>query len=246
MRAFEKMNIIRAEGVALWRQIAEALQDDIHHKTFAKTGRLPPEKELAVRFGVNRHTVRRAVAELEAEGLVRTEHGRGTFILDEFINYKLGKRTRFSENIRRLNMEPSREVLKILTEAAPPNVAKALGLKSGSPVIRLETRSRANKKIISIASHYFSARRFQDLNEVFKKENSITKALKKLGVSDYLRKRTCITARLPDVSEARQLEIPKNQPVLVAEAVNVDSNGRPLEFGISRSAANRRQYVIET
>lgn len=246
MRAFEKMNMIRAEGVTLWRQIAEALRDDIHHKTFAKISRLPPENELATRFSVNRHTVRRAVAELETEGLVRTEHGRGTFILDGHIDYQLGKRTRFSENIRQLNMEPSREVLQISAEPAAPNVAKALGLKNGSPVVRLETRSRANKQIISIASHYFSARRFPDLIGVFEKENSITKALKKLGVNDYLRKRTSITARLPDIFEARQLEIPKNQPVLVAEAVNVDSNGRPLEFGISRSAANRRQYVIET
>ena len=158
----------------------------------------------------------------------------------------LGRRTRFSENIRRLNMEPSREVLRVVTEPAPSNVAKALRLKNGSPVIHLETRSRANGQISSIASHYFSARRFPDLVDVFNEENSITKALKKLGVDDYLRKRTCITARLPDAYEARQLEIPKNQPVLVAEAVNVDSNGRPLEFGVSRSAANRRQFVIET
>lgn len=240
------MNMVRAEGVTLWRQISEALRDDIQRKTFAEIGRLPPEKELAIRFGVNRHTVRRAIAELEAEGLVRIEHGRGTFVLDGFINYRLGKRTRFSENIRRLNMEPSREVLRVLTEPASPNIAQALRLKSGSPVIHLETRSRANGQIINIASHYFSARRFPDLIDVFNEENSITKALKKLSVNDYLRKRTCITARLPDAYEARQLEIPKNQPVLVAEAINVDSNGRPLEFGVSRSAANRRQYVIET
>ena len=240
------MNMMRADGVALWRQIAETLRDDIQRKTFVKVGQLPPEKELAIRFSVNRHTVRRAIAELEAEGLVRTEHGRGTFILDGFINYRLGKRTRFSENIRRLNMEPSREVLGIITEPAPSDVAKALGLKSGSPVIRLETRSRANNQINSIASHYFSARRFPDLTAMIKKETSITKALKNLGVVDYLRKRTCITARLPDAYEARHLEIPKNQPILVAEAVNVDSKGRPLEFCIGRSAANRRQFVVET
>ena len=242
----EQMNMVRADGVAIWRQIAEALGEDIQRKTFAKAGRLPSEKELAVRFGVNRHTVRRAITELESKGLVRTEHGRGTFILDGFISYRLSKRTRFSENIRRLNMEPSREVLQILTEPAPSDVATALGLKNGSPVIRLETRSLANKQIISIASHYFSARRFPDLTEIFKKENSITKALKKLGVDDYLRKRTCIAARLPDAYEARNLEIPKNQPVLVAEAVNVDSNGRPLEFCMSRSSANRRQFIVET
>tara|TARA_B100000700_G_scaffold316974_1_gene407442 strand:+ start:160 stop:882 length:723 start_codon:yes stop_codon:yes gene_type:complete len=240
------MNMIRAEGVTLWRQIAEVLRDEIGRKLFGAAGRLPPEKELAARFGVNRHTVRRAIAELETEGLVRTEHGRGTFVLEGFIDYQLGKRTRFSENIRRLNMEPSREVLQIFCEPAPANVAKALGLKRGSDVIHLETRSLANREVNSLASHYFSARRFPDLITVFEKESSITKALKKLGVADYLRKRTAITGRMPDAYEARQLEIPKNQPVLVAEAVNVDANGKPLEFCISRSPANRRQFVVET
>ena len=240
------MNMIRTEGVALWRQIAENLRDDMRRKIFEAGGRLPPEKTLAARFGVNRHTVRRAIAELESDGLVRTEHGRGTFVLDSFINYQLGKRTRFSENIRRLNMEPSREVIQAFSEPAASNVAKPLGLRRPSAVIHLETRSLVDGQVNSLASHYFSARRFPDLIEIFKGEKSITKALKKLGVEDYLRKRTCITARLPDAYEARHLEIPKNQPSLIAEAVNVDSNGDPLEFCISRSPANRRQFVVET
>jgi len=240
------MNMIRAEGVTLWRQIAECLRDEISRKLFGGDGRLSPEKELAARFGVNRHTVRRAIAELESEGLVRTEHGRGTFVLDGFIDYQLRRRTRFSENIRRLNMEPSREVIQTFHEPAPANVSKALGLKRGSEVIHLETRSLADHQVNSLASHYFSARRFSDLIDVIERESSITKALKELGVADYLRKRTAITARMPDAYEARQLEIPKNQPVLVAEAINVDANGKPLEFCISRSPGNRRQYVVET
>ena len=240
------MNMIRAEGVALWRQIAECLRDEISQKRFGTANRLPPEKELAARFGVNRHTVRRALSELASEGLVRTEHGRGTFMLDGFIDYQVGKRTRFSENIRRLNMEPSREVLQSFREPAPANVAKTLGLRRGSEVIHLETRSLADRQVNSLASHYFSARRFPDLIAAFEQEGSITEALKNLGVADYLRKRTAITARMPDAYEARQLEIPKNQPVLVAEAVNVDAKGKPLEFCVSRSPANRRQFVVET
>lgn len=39
---------------------------------------LPAEPELAARFGVKRHTLRRAVDELITEGVLERAHGRGT------------------------------------------------------------------------------------------------------------------------------------------------------------------------
>ena len=42
--------------------------------------KLPPENELGVKLGVSRVTVRRALDELEREGIVIRIHGRGTFV----------------------------------------------------------------------------------------------------------------------------------------------------------------------
>jgi GntR family phosphonate transport system transcriptional regulator len=240
------VNFVRTKGIAVWHQIAAALREEIRMKMYALEGRLPAEKELASRFAVNRHTVRRAIAELEEQGLVRVEQGRGTFVVAGVVDYSLGKRTRFSENLRRLNKEPSREILQMLREPSTAQIARALGLSIGSQVLRIDTRNRADGQVISITAHYFSQRRFPDLMEVFEETKSVTKAFTRLGVTDYLRQRTSITARLPDAQEARLLEIPKNQPVLVAEAINVDAGGKPLEYGISRYAANRLQFVIDS
>jgi GntR family phosphonate transport system transcriptional regulator len=60
----------RAAGIAVWRQIMEWLKGEIASGAFEKGSRLPPESEIAARFGVNRHTVRRAIAALTAEGAV--------------------------------------------------------------------------------------------------------------------------------------------------------------------------------
>ena len=60
----------------------------------------------------------------------------------------------------------------------------------------------------------------------------ITEALKAVGVSDYLRQITRVTARLPNAEEAELLRMPRNRPLLVTENVNVDRAGTVVEFGI--------------
>ncbi|MDP6389676.1 MAG: phosphonate metabolism transcriptional regulator PhnF [Alphaproteobacteria bacterium] len=240
------MALDRGAGVALWWQIAETLEQEIGRRAYGATGRLPTEIEFAARFGVNRHTVRRAIAWLQEQGLVRIEQGRGTFVQDSVIGYRVGKRTRFRENIQRMQMTPSGELIGALKEPADATVAKALGLRSGSPVVRVETRMRADGQVVSLGVHYFSHRRFPDLIEVFGQEGSVTKTFRRYGIEDYTRKTTRITARLPHADEIRHLEIPKSRPVLVSEAINVDADDRPLEYGIARFAADRVQLVIES
>ena len=70
----------RAPGTALHRQLFLVLRDEITRSVFAATGALPKEEALCERFGVSRITVRRALADLAALGLVERRHGRGTFV----------------------------------------------------------------------------------------------------------------------------------------------------------------------
>ena len=61
-------------------RIAGALEERIRTATYADGVRLPPERDLAVEFGTSRSTVRKALARLEAQGLVWRHVGKGTFI----------------------------------------------------------------------------------------------------------------------------------------------------------------------
>ena len=58
----------------------ERLKDYMQSGGFAHNDRLPPERELVTAFGVSRSELRRALAELEADGLIWRHVGRGTFI----------------------------------------------------------------------------------------------------------------------------------------------------------------------
>ncbi|MFB9882991.1 GntR family transcriptional regulator [Planobispora siamensis] len=64
----------------VYRQVADALREEIDAGRLAPRRPLPSETHLQQEFGVARDTVRRAIALLADLGLVRTVPGRGTYV----------------------------------------------------------------------------------------------------------------------------------------------------------------------
>ncbi|MGO8914508.1 MAG: phosphonate metabolism transcriptional regulator PhnF [Stellaceae bacterium] len=230
-------------GVTLWRQIAESLAVEVSAGSFAG-GRLPTEPELAARFGVNRHTIRRAVAALADQGLVRVEQGRGTFVADRLLDYVLGRRTRFSANLQSQGREPGHRLISVATVAADDATARDLGLRRASRVVQIETLGEADGTALSYGRHSFPARRFAALPAAFAETASITAALARCGVTDYTRKLTRLLARLPSEREARHLGQPATRPVLQSEAINIDASGAPIQRSLVVFAGDRVQMVV--
>ncbi|WP_159587371.1 phosphonate metabolism transcriptional regulator PhnF [Chelativorans xinjiangense] len=235
----------RPSGSPLWQFIADSIAREIHENVYAPGDRLPTEADLAQRFGVNRHTVRRAVASLQDLGLIRIEQGRGTFVQEDIVDYPLSRRTRFSEIVRRQAKTPSGTCLRSASIPADQTVAEALAIRPGAPVALIETVGMVDGQPVSLAAHHFPLDRFPGLFEAFEAERGVTPMFRRLGVEDYLRKSTRITARLPDTHEMRHLRVARMTPVLCLDAVNVDGNGTPIEFGQTRFASGRVQILVD-
>lgn len=232
-------------GVALWRRIADAIRLDIVGGKLAAGDRLPSETVLAERFCVNRHTVRRALAALEAEGAVHAEQGRGTFVLSaRRLSYRIGRRTRFSENLAGQARELTSKLLASRLENASAKVATALGLKPGAKVIRLETLSLADRRPLSRATAWVGYRAFPDFPERFAASHSVTAAFRSYGVEDYERASTRVSARHADAEEAAALRLAPGAILLLSEAVDADVSGRPILYGLSRFPADLLELVV--
>ncbi len=237
--------VLRQDGIALWRQIAASLQRDITSGIYPPGARLPTEAELSATFGVNRHTVRRAIEEMSRDGLVQVEQGRGTFVTEDVLDYAVEPRTRFSEWIRRHNKEPSGQILQLKEMGAESLIAAALGIRSGGRVVMVERLGLADDRPVSLTRHYFPATRLRGMLEALRAEDSITAALRSVGVPDYLRQTTRVSARLPTPTEADLLRMPRNRPVLLAENLNVDNAGTVIEFAVGLYPTPRVQMVFE-
>lgn len=239
------VTIARGAGVALWRQIEAILASELASGAFKPGQRLPTEQQLSARFRVNRHTVRRAMEELARRGLIRIEHGRGTFAA-AVIDYRLTPRTRFSEIIARQNREPTGRILRVSEVPADHAAAKALGVRRGVLLWRVDRLGCADGRPVSFTQHHFPRRRFPGLPDAVSVScGSITRALAACGVTEYFRRSSRISARLPSAEEAELLDHLPNHAVLVTEAVNVDVDGVPIEYGVGVYPASRVQISVE-
>jgi GntR family transcriptional regulator, phosphonate transport system regulatory protein len=237
--------LARGVGTALWRQIAERMEKEILEGVRRPGERLPTEIALAEAFGVNRHTLRRAMVALSEKGLIRTEQGRGTFVQENVIDYRVRRRTRFSENLGAERREAGGRLLSIREMPAEPAVAKALGIRPGTPVTVIERLGEADGKPVNVASHYFPKSRFPGIGEAYAASGSISRALAACGIPDYARKVTRVTARTARAADARLLAQAPNRPILMTEAVNVDEAGCPVEYSVARWASDRVQLIFE-
>lgn len=237
--------LTRKAGVALWRQIGSALEAAIQDRRYLPGEALPTELELARRFRVNRHTVRRALGALEEGGWVRAEQGRGTFVTESVLDYRIGKRTRFRENLSGQRRSTRGRLLDSARVRASATAARALGLRTGTSLIYLATLRLADGRPVSFGRHHFPGARFTGLVEAFECTESITSAVRQCGVVDFTRASTRIITRLPDEDELRVLKIARTRPVLVTESVDVDEQGMPIEYGVTTFAGDRVQLLVE-
>ena len=234
-----------ASGVALWRQVADGIERGIADGTFAAGEKLPGETEIAETYRVNRHTVRRALATLAERGLVRAERGSGTYVEAQRLAYPLRSRTRFSEIVGAGGHEPRGQLIDASNDVATRELARRLGSKTGAPLIRIETLRLADRTPICVSTTWLAAQRFPDAGGVFAATRSMTKLLAHYGIRDYRRASTKITAAIADATDAARLDLALGRPVLVVDATDVDTAGKPLLTTRARFAAERVEFLVE-
>ena len=99
-------------GEPLWRQAEQTLLEAIKSGRFPTGSQLPSELELASMLGLHRHTVRRTIELLVGRGALEIRRGRGTFVVEAPIAYRIGPRSRFTENIRASGRTPSTRIME--------------------------------------------------------------------------------------------------------------------------------------
>ncbi len=235
--------IVRKAGMTRWRQIQQVLTEDILAGKLS--GKLPNETELAEHFSVNRHTVRQAVKALAEQGYVEVMHGRGTFVCDDQIDYKLGRRTRLAHSVITARRVGKSRLLSWSAVRPSREIAGMLSLPARAKALQVDSLDIVDGKVIGVCTQYFPLPRFEGFGEIYENTGKTHLALAEYGIHQFQRKLSRISARLPSADVAQQLAQPVSLPILYVEAVYVDDAGQAIEYGISRFSSTAVQLVIE-
>ncbi|MFC9997478.1 GntR family transcriptional regulator [Nocardia sp. NPDC127526] len=187
---------------------------------------LPSERELALRCGVARETVRQAVRELLVEGRIRRQ-GRGTVVSRPKMVQPLSLRS-YTEGALKYGRTPGRLLVDWTDIPADPDTAAVLDIEPGAPVMHLERILLADGERIGLESTYMPLPRFAGLRAAYDPATSLYAAVRATGVV-YARATERIETVLASPREATLLECTTALPMLLLHRRSVDVDGVPVE-----------------
>ena len=236
-------SIERNQGTAVYAQIARTLEAE-----FIKNGmpgdRLPSENSLAEQFGVNRHTLRRAVDELISAGMVERFHGIGIFVSEKQIDYKLQSKTRFTQTLHDLGMSTDCDVVKNVVIEAPKSIADALELQPRSDVLWIETLRYADDVPLCLISHFIPFLPFGESLSNYQGGSLHETLTDQFG--PLRRRESLVTAVAASEEDAKMLRVMNGQPVLRVKSLNIlEKDETPAEYAITRFRADMIQLRID-
>ncbi|WP_333829436.1 GntR family transcriptional regulator [Pararhodobacter sp.] len=213
-----------------WREVCRHLRAEIESQRLPPGAVLPSLAELAGAHGLSLHGARRVYDRLRDEGRILGWQGLGYRVSTSQIEYPINPRTRFHDNITGAGHDALTEFVGARVIRAPAGMVRMLGLRDGARLVLAELMGRVDGRPMVLGAHHFPIARFGAIAGVLAQTGSVSRALARMGVPDFRRRETRITTRLPTGHEALLLEIPRNQPVLVASGVNVDPDGVAIEL----------------
>lgn len=228
----------------LYKHISFLLADEIRRQ-HRPGDVLPSEVELAKRYKVNRHTLRRAMEELVNEGVVGKMQGKGTIVQQKLIDYAIHTETRFTETLEKNGRKAETSVLRKVGIPAQGEIAELLEIDENEPVALIETLRKMDDMPFSLATHYLPLEKAFDLIRTYDGGSLHRFLLEQYGIK-VKRAMSMIRAILPDQQDMQQLSIMGNSPILLVRSVNVDQEtGKPMELTVSRFKGVSTQLIVE-
>lgn len=223
---------------ARYRQVADELREAILRGAYDPGTVLPSQPHLAKKYGLNQTSINRAMAVLEAEGLVRTEHGRGSYVVEIPTVKRVRKipprgtrsGSSFAESLRKVNLEPRTELVQAELIDPPVVVAKRLGLTEGDQTLIRKRHMFAGERPVQLAASYIPLGIAGSVDLAFP-DTGPTGIYQRLAERGHrvVRFAEEIESRRPSLEEADFLRLSSSQHVLEVVRFAYDGAGRPLE-----------------
>jgi GntR family transcriptional regulator len=227
---------LKLESRPLYDRAIGALELFIEKGQYKPGDKLPSEEALAKQLGVSRTTVREALGNLEAQGVIRRRHGVGTFVtaptrrhlrggLDDLESLRsLAERAGINEKLVEWVVAPF---------SATDKIAGKLEVEPDAPLVRAQATAASDRCLFAYLDNYISEQ-YIDLNDLkrFKKGTLLDYLVEhdEVRISYTFTNIYCVKA---DTPVASRLQVPENEPVLHLEEVFYSESGKPVVLALN-------------
>ena len=232
LTALRRQGVRRASGLALYVQIAEALQEALASADVPDTRPLPSEHELAQALGVSRPTIRQALGYLEQRSVLYKRRGVGTFRTPRAIARPSRLDSLYQDLIERGEV-PVTRVLQLAEVPASGDVARDLHVPEGTPLVLVERLRTLDGRPIVLHINYLHLQGQPPPERAELEQGSLYALLQShYGIELTLASQE-VTARAATPRERKHLALGGQGCVLVAHRVSFDAAGRGVEWAIN-------------
>jgi GntR family transcriptional regulator len=222
--------IDRRSPLPYYFQLKRLIADEIQSGRWEVGARLPSEAEFCDSFGVSRTTVRQALGELEREGALRKEKGRGTFVAEpRATSWLLQSSHGFHEDATRAGKTVTSSVLRCELEVLPEWAADALEMPPGSHGVTLERLRSVDGQLAMYVVNHLAPQLADTVLAADLVHGSLYRTLADREGLAVAGGRRVVEAATAAEELARLLEVEPGAPLLFVESVSWDRDQRPFE-----------------
>lgn len=230
----------RAASTPLYDQLAAQLRAAIDDGVLQPGDSFENELSLAARLQVSRPTVRKAIAQLVADGLLVRHRGIGTRVASPVVHQR-DDLTPLYDELDRTGRRPQTQVVRLVPARRNKVAATALGLEPRVPIVYLERVRWSDGRPLVVLRSWLPPQ-FATLTAAELSEHGLYELLGRRGVvADVARQR--LGARMATLTERRQLQLTRADAVLTVLWQSYAADGTPIEYG--DHAYRGDQYVVD-
>lgn len=239
-------SVDRSSPIPLYFQLKKLLEEQIRSGRWPPASRLPSEPAICGRYAVSRTTVRQALAELEAEGLIRKEKGRGTFIAEPRQHaWHLQSAQGFYEEAIRHGHEVTSSVLRCAVDELPLWACDALRLPPGAQGVTLERLRNIDGRPVMYAVNHLPVDLAETVLAADLERGSLYRTLEEREGLTVLGGRRVVEAVAAQDELAALLEVEAGAALLFVESISWDDERRPFECYRAWHRADRTKIEVQ-
>lgn len=230
-------------AMPLYHQSYLVLRQRLLEGVYPLDAPLPSEEEIRHEFGVSRVTIRRALAELESEGLIQRRRGSGTYPIEQASSSNT--RANISglyQNMITLGLNSKARLLKF--ERIPvPRFLRQVSPLFESKVLHVERVRNLDGEPFSYMKSYIPESLARNFRKTSLGNDPLLATLEMAGIV-VAKADQSLSASAADAEIAEALGVPIGSPLIQMRRLSVDADDKPIEYFVSYYRPDRFEYRI--